>query len=50
MVIDIDHPHTHNEKYAPYAEVYGPQGPMIKYKGPAFSCQLKQPLGCGLEC
>ena len=37
MVICIDHPHTHNGKYAPYVEVCGPRGPIFKYKGPAFS-------------
>ena len=37
MVIGIDHPHICNGKYAPYSEVCGPQGPMIKYKGPSFS-------------
>ena len=36
MVIGIDHPHTNNSKYATYFEVYGPQGPILKYKGPAF--------------
>ena len=37
MVIGNDHPHTNNSKYATYVEVYGPQGPIFKYKGPAFS-------------
>ena len=37
MVIGIDHPQPHNVKYAPYVEVYGPQGPIYKYKGPTFS-------------
>ena len=37
MVIGIDHPHTNNSNYATYFEVYGPQGPILKYKGPAFS-------------
>ena len=36
MVIGNDHPHTHNGKYATYVEVYGPQGPIFRYKGPAF--------------
>ena len=37
MVIGIDHPHTNNSLYATSFEVYGPQGPILKYKGPAFS-------------
>ena len=37
MVIGSDHPHPHNGKYAPYVEVYGPQGPIYKYKGPTVS-------------
>ena len=36
MVIGIDHPHTNNSKYATYFEVYGPQGPILKYKGLLF--------------
>ena len=36
MVIGNDHPHPHNGKYAPYVEVYGPQGPIYKYKGLLF--------------
>ena len=36
MVIGIDHSHTNNSKYATYFEAYGPQGPILKYKGPAF--------------
>ena len=35
-MIGIDHPHTNNSKYATYVEVYGPQGPIFEYKGPAF--------------
>ena len=37
MVIGNDHPHPHNAKYAPYVEVYGPQRPIYKCKGPTFS-------------
>ena len=37
MVIDIHHPHIYKDEYAPYIEVYGPQGPIIGYEGPAFS-------------
>ena len=37
MVIGSDHPHTHNGNYVPYVAVCGPQGPLFKYKGPAFS-------------
>ena len=37
MVIDIDHPHTHNGNYVPNVALCGPQGPIFKYKGPAFS-------------
>ena len=36
-VIGIDHPHTHDGNYVPYVAVCGPQGPIFKYKGPAFS-------------
>ena len=41
MVIGNDHPHTNNSKYATYVEVYGPQGPIFKYKGPAFFLATK---------
>ena len=37
MVIGIDHPHTHNGNVVPFIAVCGPQGPIFKYKGPAFS-------------
>ena len=37
MVIGIDHPHTNNGKFVPFIAVCGPQGPIFKYKGPAFS-------------
>ena len=37
IVIGSDHPHTHNGNYVPYVAVCGPQGPLFKYKGPAFS-------------
>ena len=48
MVIGIDHPHIHKGKYAPYIEVCEPQGPIIRYKGQAFSKQPRQPLISGL--
>ena len=37
MVIGNDHPHPHSGKYAPYVEVFGPQGVIYKYIGPTFS-------------
>ena len=48
MVIDIDHPHTHNGNYVPYVALFGPQGPIFKYKGPAFSNMLKDVCPTGL--
>ena len=41
MVIGNDHPHPHNGKYAPYVEVYGPQGPIYKYKRAYFFLATK---------
>ena len=37
MVVGIDNLHIHIDKHAPYVEGCGPQGPIFKYKGPAFS-------------
>ena len=48
MMIGIGYSNTHNGNFLQYVEEGGPQGPIFKYKGPAFSCQLKQPLGSGL--
>ena len=39
MVIGIDNPHIHIGKHTPYVEGCGPQGPIFKYKLPAFSYQ-----------
>ena len=47
MVVDIDNLHIHSGKHTPYVEGCGPQGPIFEYKGPAFSWQLRQPLGSG---
>ena len=41
MVIGIDHLHIHNGKFAPYVEVYGPQGPIFEYKGAVFFLAIK---------
>ena len=37
MVIGIDHPHTQSGNYGPHVAICGPQGPILKYKGPAYS-------------
>ena len=41
MVIGIDHLHIHNGKFAPYAEVGGPQGPIFEYKGAVIFLAIK---------
>ena len=41
MVIGIDNLHIHNGKFAPYVEVYGPQGPIFEYKGAVFFLGIK---------
>ena len=36
MVIGIDHPYTHREKYAPHVKIDGPRGICLNIKGLLF--------------